>query len=360
MKIHPVARFFPIAALLFLGTDVPCSAAEPASASQPSVWLREWRVKNPVWRGVHLGLSQEQPAQSFLGSIPRFASNGVNVLVIEVNYAYEFASHPDLRQPGFITKTTAGKLAQTCRENGIRLIPGFNCLGHQSWARQTAPLLTKRPEFDETPGQFPNNTNIYCRSWCPQHPGVNAVVVALLDDLIAGFEADAMHLGMDEVFLIGSEHCPRCKGGDPAKLFARATRDLHGHLVGKRGLEMLIWGDRLLDAKALGYSEWEAARNRTAGAVDLIPQDIVICDWHYGKRETYPSVPLLVEKGFRVWPSGWQPLEATLAFSEFALQQHAANDRVLGYLCTVWGKVKPTEASDWPAVVQPLKVWRQK
>jgi len=29
------------------------------------------------------------------------------------------------------------------------------------------------------------------------------------------------------------------------------------------------------------------------------------------KKSTYPSVPLLLDKGFRVWPSGWQPLEAT-------------------------------------------------
>jgi hypothetical protein len=360
MHLHLIARLAALAALLGFGPALASSAAEAAAAAQPSGWLRDWRQSNPVWRGVHLSLSQDQAAHDFLSSIPKFASNGVNVLVVEVNYAYEFASHPDLRQPGGITPGTARKLSQTCREHGIRLIPGFNCLGHQSWARNTAPLLTKRPEFDETPGQFPNNTNIYCRSWCPQHPGVNAVVFALLDDLIAGFEADALHLGMDEVFLIASEHCARCKGGDPAKLFAHATSDLHGHLVGKHGLEMLIWGDRLLDAKALGYSEWEAARNGTAGAVDLIPKDIVICDWNYGRQKTYPSVPWLLAKGFRVWPSGWQPLEATLAFSEFARQQHAANDRVIGYLCTVWGKVKPTEAPDWPAVVEPLKAWRQK
>ena len=97
---------------------------------------------------------------------------------------------------------------------GIRLIPQFNCLGHQSWSKTTLPLLTKYPEFDETPGQFPGNTNIYCRSWCPQHPEVNQLVFALVDELVDAFEADAFHVGMDEVFLIASEHCSRCKGGD--------------------------------------------------------------------------------------------------------------------------------------------------
>ena len=86
-------------------------------------------------------------------------------------------------------------------------------------------LLKTHPEFDETPGQFPNNTNIYCRSWCPQNPEVTKVVFALVDELVGAFETTAFHVGMDEVFIIASEHCPRCKGGDPAKLFAKAVND---------------------------------------------------------------------------------------------------------------------------------------
>src|ERR1700752_5017373 len=99
---------------------------------------------------------------------------------------------------------------------------------------------------------------------------------------------------MDEVFIVASEHCPRCKGGDPAKLFAKQVNDLHAHIVGKRKREMLMWADRLLDAKALGYSEWEAATNHTWDAINLIPKDIIMCDWHYEKQVSYPSVPLLL------------------------------------------------------------------
>jgi hypothetical protein len=86
---------------------------------------------------------------------------------------------------------------------------------------------------------------------------------------------------MDEVFLIGSKHCPRCKGLDKAYLFARAVNDCYTHLVNERGVEMLIWGDRLLDGATTGYGEWEAAMNGTQSAVDLIPKDIIQVDWHY-------------------------------------------------------------------------------
>ena len=182
------------------------------------------------------------------------------------------------------------------------------------------------------------------------------MVFALIDELAEAFDADAFHVGMDEVFLIASEHCPRCRGGDPAKLFAKAVNDLHRHIVGERKLEMLMWGDRFLDAKALGYSEWEASKNGTQAAIDLVPKDIILCDWHYGAQTNYPSVPLLLGKGFRVWPSGWQPLEATRAFSAFARRQKSKN--LVGYLCTTWGKVRIAEAAQWPPIVEVLAEWK--
>ena len=342
-------------ALLALATVSQPGPAPAETAGDRAKRAKAWRADNPVWRGVHLALGSDAQATALMEELPKFKSVGVNVLVVEVNYGFEFKTHPELREAQFITKAKALELAGLARSLEIRLIPQLNCLGHQSWSRTTGRLLTAHPEFDETPGRFPNNTNIYCRSWCPQHPTVNKLVFDLIDELVDGFGADAFHVGMDEVFLIASEYCPRCKGGDPAKLFAKAVNDLHGHIVGKRKLEMLLWGDRLLDAKTLGYSEWEAARNGTAGAIDLIPKDIIVCDWHYGKRASYPSIPSLLEKGFQVWPSGWQPLEAAKGLSAFAHEQK--NPRLLGYLATTWGKVKIPDMAEWPPVMQVMHEW---
>ncbi len=322
----------------------------------PPDGIKNWKASNPIWRGVHLMVGDDAQAGVLKEQMPRLAAVGVNVILVETDYNFAFRSHPELSSPGCVTPASAHTLATTARGLGIRLIPQINCLGHQSWSKQTLSLLTKHPEFDETPGQYPNNTNIYCRSWCPQNPDVNKVVFALVDELVDAFEADAFHVGMDEVFIIASEHCARCKGGDPARLFAKAVNDLHGHIVGKRNLEMLMWGDRLLDAKAMKGGEWEYAKNGTAGAVDLIPKDIVICDWHYGKQTNYPSVPFLLEKGFRVWPSSWQPLDGAKAFSAFSREQK--NARLVGFLSTVWGKVKIDTVAEWPPLVEVLAEWK--
>ncbi|MFC1782901.1 family 20 glycosylhydrolase [Planctomycetota bacterium] len=304
-------------------------------ATLPSCSMKQSRPG--PWRGVHILMTDGGETEQLTEVVGELAGLGVNTLVVEVNYGYEYQSHPKLSANNPSSAEQIKALLNQCRQHDIRLIPQFQCLGHQSWSKSTFPLLTEYPEFDETPGAYPDNEDIYCRSWCPQHPEVNKVIFALMDELIDVFQADAFHVGMDEVFLIGADQCPRCKGTDKAELFAKAVNDYHQHLVGKRKIEMLMWGDRLIDAQKINYGEWEASKNDTADALDLIPKDIIICDWHYELREAYESVPMFLEKGFRVWPAGWRNLPALQAYVEYSKQFQ--NNRMLGHLNTTWGAV---------------------
>jgi hypothetical protein len=287
-----------------------------------------------AWRGQHVFCSSAEGADCLVQLIDEhLAPMGVNLLVVEVNYNYQFSSHPEIAQ-GTLDKAAARRIAEACREHGIRVVPLLNCLGHQSWAETTYSLLREHPEFDETP-QIPlNNPDIYCRSWCPLHPDVNALVFDLMDELLDAFEADALHVGVDEVFLIGHEQCSRCRGKGPAELFAKAVNDYHAHLVGARKAEMMMWGDRLLDARETGYGSWEAAANGTAPAIARVPKDIILCDWHYELRETYPSVSYFQEQGFRVLVSPWNKPEAAAALVHAA--REGATDKLQGVLFTGW------------------------
>lgn len=287
------------------------------------------------WRGVHMMAPNPDDLPLLKRAIMEvMVPLGVNVLILEVNYKFAYQSHPELRMEPVLTKTDARELTELCRKHGIRLIPQFQSVGHQSWAKNTFPLLIKYPEFDETPQIPRDNPDIYCRSWCPLHPKVNKIIFALMDELIDAFQADAFHVGMDEVFLIASEQCERCKGKNPAELFARAVNDYHQHLVKEKKLTMLMWGDRLLDAAVMKYGQWEASENGTAPAIDFIPKDIVICDWHYGLRDEYPSVPYFQQKGFRVLPSSWKDAKAAIALRDFA--KRYSSEKMLGHLCTTW------------------------
>ncbi len=294
------------------------------------------------WRGVHVMAWGPAGGPDGIAPLKRAITEvlvplGVNVIVYEVGYNFEFQSHPELRYPQVITRAQARDLAQFCRRHSIRLIPQFNCLGHQSWVRQSVifPLMVKYPEVEEVPNLPPARAERTLKSWCPLHPRVNEIVFSLIDELIDAFQTDAFHVGMDEVLVIASSKCPRCQGKDPAVLFAKAVNDIHRHLVGEKKLTMLMWGDRLLDAskKGMGHG-WEASDVGTAPAIDLIPKDIIICDWHYSVQADYPSVRYFQEKGFRVWPASWKNVEAAEALIECAHRD--ATDRMLGHLCTSW------------------------
>lgn len=307
------------------------------------------------WRGVHLWLDNETSAQQLITTLPRLAAVGANVVVIEVNYSFEFTQHPELRGKTFITRRTAHELAAAARQSGIRLIPEFNCLGHQSFGNRIEPLLKLHPEFSETPLSTMLDTNFYSLSWCPRAPRLEPIVFSLIDDIAEGFEADAIHVGMDEIYYIGEDTCPRCHGASPSELFTAQVNALHAHIVGRKKWQMLMWADRIIGPKYQGYCRFDNAHNDLSAALNLIPRDIVMCDWHYEWKKEYPSVPLLAGKGFQVWPSGFLPLKAAQSFSDFS-RAHPTN--IIGYLATTWNETRITNAPDWPPIKEILPQWR--
>jgi hypothetical protein len=309
-----------------------------------------------TWRGVHLWVDRESRARELIRTLPALARAGANTVVIEVNYSFEFQAHPELRKQNFITRKTAHALAVAARRNGLRLIPEFNCLGHQSFGGRAEPLLRVHPEFNETQSQSLTNKHIYCLEWCPSAPGLDEIIFSLIDEIAAGFEATAVHVGMDEVYLVGADECPRCHGKNPAGLFAAQVNALHAHITGAKKLQMLMWADRVIGTKFQGVSKYDNAHNDTSAAVDLISRDIVMCDWHYEGKPAYPSIEFLAGKGFRVWPAGFLPLKAAKQFSDFSLAQKT---NVVGYLATTWNETSITNAPNWPPIKEILPRWKK-
>jgi hypothetical protein len=143
---------------------------------------------------------------------------------------------------------------------------------------------------------------------------------------------------MDEVFYIGDERCPRCAGRDRAELFAGEVTLIRNHLASS-GVELWIWGDRLIDGKTTGIGMWEASMNNTHRAIDLIPKDVVINDWHYERPD--PTAPYFAVKGFNVVTCPWHDADVAAAQirNTMALRQASTpdmRDRFLGVMQTVW------------------------
>ncbi|MDQ8182172.1 family 20 glycosylhydrolase [Pelagicoccus sp. SDUM812005] len=303
-------------------------------------------------RGLSIAAPTADQVDRFLDFVEQeLAPRGINLLVLRVDYNFDYQSHPELKSDNPLTLEQVKRLVAMGRRHEIRLVPQINLLGHQSWHSALGPLLTVYPEFDETPHiklpppgtyRWPNEDGLYCKSYCPLHPDLHAIVFALIDEITRAFEADAFHAGLDEVFYIGDENCPRCKGRDKAELFAGEVQKLRNHLA-KSDKELWIWGDRLLDAETTGLGVWEASDSGTHRAIDLIPQDVVICDWHYERAEPTPSYFAL--KGFRALACSYDKptvakaqLAQALDFREHSNPTLAEKHR--GMLHTYWSSAK--------------------
>ena len=297
-------------------------------------------------RGFCIGAPQTTEVDEFVKFVANeLAPRKVNTLILRVDYNYAFESHPELRDPTPLTKADVKKLVEVCRANHIRLIPQINLLGHQSWAEKVNKLLEVYPEFDETPQVkmpekyvWPNADGLYCKSYCPLHPDVHKVVFDLVDEICDVFETDAFHAGMDEVFYIGDDKCPRCGGRDKAELFAGEVNLIRNHLAGKNR-QLWIWGDRLLDGKTGCLGMWEASMNNTHRAIDLIAKDVMICDWHY-ERPDLTAVYFAI-KGFNVVTCPWRNPENAVKQTQDMFRYRAASplemkERFQGMLQTVW------------------------
>lgn len=294
-------------------------------------------------RGLAIGAPSVQGLDLFLKFIEEeLAPAHVNMLVIRVDWNYAYESHPELRGDNPLTKTDITKIADLCKKYNITVAPQINLLGHQGGARRLN-LLRVYPEFEESPHiiEAPSNTyadGLYQRSYCPLHPDVHKVVFAVVDELLDVFNAEWFHAGMDEVFHLGDDRCPRCRGLDKAELFANEVNKIRDHLALK-GRRLMIWGDRLLDGRMTGVGGWEGSFNNTYRSIDMIYKDVFICDWHY-TRPDLTSV-LFAAKGFDVVTCPWRRPENAAVQLKNMVDFRQQSSRVMaphfqGIMATVW------------------------
>lgn len=297
-------------------------------------------------RGICMSAPKPDSLQYFLDFVKNeLVPWNVNTIVLRIGYNYQFKSHPELVGNNPLSKGEVNKIVKLCQANGIRLIPQINMFGHQSGRNRLGNLLKAYPQFDETPNikmpeeyVWPNPDFLYAKSYCPLHPDLHRVTFAVIDEIVNAFKADAFHAGMDEIFYMGEDQCPRCSGRDKAELFAGEVTAIRDHLA-KSGTELWIWSDRLIDGKATGIGIWEASYNNTYRAIDMIPKDVVMNDWHYERAD--PTAAYFALKGFKVITCPWRFPEVTkvqlqmmLDFKKYATK--AVKDNYYGMMQTIW------------------------
>lgn len=263
--------------------------------------------KDKPFVGFHTRIGEKNAVNALIKLIEQgLKPMGFNAIILELNPGFAYRCFPEYSN-GTLDYEDAKKIKEVCKKHDIDVIPLFQCLSHQSDHLVTGgkpwPLIEAHPEFSERPdlidgAEWPD---LYCQSWCASNDDIYKYIFPMMDEIIEAFEATSVHIGLDEVFEIGEDACPRCKGKDRAELLAHTIKIVHDHLA-QKNIETMMWGDRLLDAEKLGYQMWEADKFGMHPAIDMVDKvtrDIVITDWHYDLHsQGYPSVEVFMKGGF--------------------------------------------------------------
>src|SRR6266581_1660128 len=104
--------------LLLVGALNLAAAEQPADRTLP---VRGFCIASPSGNRV----------DEFIKFIEEeLASRSVNVLILRVDYSFQFLSLPEMADKGGLSKEQAQKIAAVCRQRQIRIIPLVNLLGH--------------------------------------------------------------------------------------------------------------------------------------------------------------------------------------------------------------------------------------
>lgn len=268
----------------------------------------------------------------------RLGPDGFGTLILRIDYRYRFESHPECRGRDPLSKEDAAKIVASCRGAGVKLVPKINLFGHQAAGKDgkvKAGILAAHPEWDESIGRG-NVRDDARHSVCPLVSEARQIALDLALETVAAFESDTFHFGCDEVFEIG--YCERCRKVSSAqgngRLFAGWVNGLAAGLKA-RGVKPMIWADRLISMDLTGGKDfWESSDNGTWTALPFLDRDIVLCDWRYWPRETYPSVDVFQGAGFRMWACVWNSVPAAKEYLGYARKHDCGS--ILGVMLTSW------------------------
>ena len=285
---------------------------DPVAPRAPCCFLASW--PDHAIRGMHLSLRTRSDLGLVESLIRCMGLYHYNLLVLEAFDAVRYDAYPLGSAPGAYDKPTLRRLVDTAAEHGLEVVPGINSLGHaQEWLFQPYRLdqLAEFEDIIEDPSRPEVRRQ---RTLCPSNPRTRELLFGIYGELLELTGARRFFVGLDEAFDWGM--CARCKGQDPAVLFAGHTSALHEYL-GARGVEMIMFQDMLLEKGTWPLGVPCHSRG-TAPAADKIPRGgLLMCCWQYTTGAEYPAFEHFLDKGFTCVGASWFQPENIWGYSRY-------------------------------------------
>ncbi len=314
-----------------------CLQAQPGGTALKRVLVRDY--PSLKFRGAHLFLGNN--ALTFHKKLVEriFSHLKLNHLVLESEYT-RWDSAPEIAVNFSMDKRDLSQVIAFARQHQMEVSPLVQSLGHSEWIFQNG----QNRDIAEDPENL--------RAYCPLNPRTYPFIDAIYDEALQLFEPRFFHIGHDEVHLFSRfPYHEECKQRGLTQLFVDDVMH-HYNRFKQRNVRTMMWGDMLLhrsesaDGAAFAESPEEARRRR-----EMLPKDIIICDWHYQPRPAEEFVQknlrALQEAGFEVIATTWYTPTNIYHFAKAAQQAG-----ILGLLQSTWAGYNISEAVLKPAFYQ--------
>ncbi|OHB81401.1 MAG: hypothetical protein A2W31_08610 [Planctomycetes bacterium RBG_16_64_10] len=280
------------------------------------VCIRDWPQMK--MRGIQdeISYGQVSTMENFKQIIRFLAEYKMNTMFVYLEDTFRFRKYPTIGiGRGALTCEQVDELEAFARSYHVEIVPIFEMLGNQG----ALLMLDEVRPFAEYPG---------AHSFAIDEPAFEFLSNCFAE-LADAFDSKYFHAGLDESWDLGfgkTEPLVEREGRGP--VHAAHYRRLH-ELLTRRGKTMIMYADIILSRPQI---------------LSLIPQDIVLMDWHYEPALHYPSVPQLAEHGFplMVLPgmSNWDrffPMMAGATINIRNFTRDGVRHQALGSCTSTWG-----------------------
>lgn len=263
------------------------------------------------------------------------ADSGMNMICLELEKGIQYESHPEISASWALDKKTIKGIVDHIRDRGLIPVPKVPLFSHSEY------ILEKHPEFREP------DSKVYCTS----SPGLYPLIFELLEEVIDLFKPVYLHIGHDEALSSYDPRkrtrittCDKCVKKKSHNVFKDDIIQLHDFLS-EKNIRTMMWADCLLkpddfkDSCFYQSGVYGGPPDNLHLAIDSLPKDIIMCDWHYEPAREFPTVRFLQDKGFETLGCPLFEINSYL-FTRYA---HTHKTKFLkGMMATSWCHINKT------------------
>ena len=209
----------------------------------------------------------------------KMRKNSGQAVKIQYGYAWEKDSfHVDNAEGEVLSQDEIKKIVHKLQTMGLEVIPEVPTLSHSDYICLAHPELAERKE------------DPYPDTYCPSDERTYQIVFDILGEVLEVFQPKKVLIGHDEFYSMGL--CEKCKGKDPVDLYVGDIVRIYRYLK-DRGISVMMWGEKLLDARRGEEKIGGAGVDRINEAgfhvtvpplykcAEKIPKDIMQINWYW-------------------------------------------------------------------------------